>query len=79
MKALGSADVASINFAVMAVEASAQHLGVTPTEMYRRLSDVGLVKNLLLDCYDVMHTLSIKQVAEDVAEALVNWEKKEGK
>ena len=79
MRALESAYSASINFAVMAVEASARHLGITPMEMYRRLSDVGLVKNLLLDCYDVMHTLSIKQVAEDVAEALANWEKKKGK
>ena len=56
-----------IHFAVMAIEASAK-------EMSRRLEKVGLVRRLLLDCYDVMHTQSLRHVAEDVVEALRNWE-----
>ena len=43
-------------------------------EMRRRLEKVGLVRRLLLDCYDVMHTQSLRNVAEDVVEALRNWE-----
>ena len=42
--------------------------------MRRRLEKVGLVRRLLLDCYDVMHTQSLRHVAEDVVEALRNWE-----
>ena len=54
-----------IHFAVMAIEASAKKMRISPMEMRRRLE---------LDCYDVMHTQSLRNVAEDVVEALRNWE-----
>jgi len=44
-------------------------------EMYQRLKRVDLFKRLVLDCYDVMHTQSLKHVSEDLVEALSNWEK----
>ena len=56
-----------IHFAVMAIEAAAM-------EMHRRLARVGLLRHLLLNYYDVMHTQSLGHVAEDVIEALNNWE-----
>ena len=37
-----------------------------------------LIKRLLLDNYEVMHTQRLKHVGEDVAEALKNWEAQEG-
>ena len=49
-----------IHFAVMAIEASAKKMRISPMEMRRR--------------YDVMHTQSLRNVAEDVVEALRNWE-----
>ena len=49
-----------VHFAVMAIGAAADLMGITPSEMHNRLDKVGLVKNLL---------------AEDVVEALNNWEK----
>ena len=63
-----------IHFAVMAIEASAKKMRISPMEMRRRLEKVGLVRRLLLDCYDVVHTQSLRNVAEDVVEALRNWE-----
>ena len=59
-----------IHFAVMAIEASAKKMRISPMEMRRRLEKVGLVRRLLLDCYDVMHTQSLRNVVE----ALRNWE-----
>ena len=64
-----------IHFAVMAIGAAADLMGITPLEMHNRLDKVGLVKNLLFDLYDVEHTQSLEYVAEDVVEALNNWEK----
>lgn len=55
-------------------EALAKEMHISPMEMRRRLEKVGLVRRLLLDCYDVMHTQSLKHVAEDVVEALRNRE-----
>ena len=62
-------------FTVLAIEASAQKMGISPSEMRRRLERVGLVKSLLQDCYDTLHTESREAVANDVVEALKNWER----
>ena len=46
-------------FTVLAIEASAQKMGISPSEMRRRLDKVGLIKSLI----------------HDVVEALKNWER----
>ena len=50
-----------IHFAVMAIEAGAREMGISPMEMRRRLEKMNLIKRLLLDNYEVMHTQSLKQ------------------
>ena len=62
-------------FTVLAIEASAQKMGISPSEMRRRLERVGLVKSLIQDCYDTLHTESREAVANDVVEAPKNWER----
>lgn len=62
-------------FTVLAIEASAQKMGISPSEMRRRLERVGLVKSLIQDCYDTLHTESREAVVNDVVEALKNWER----
>ena len=62
-------------FTVLAIEASAQKMNISPSEMRRRLEKVGLIKSLIQDCYDTLHTESREAVANDVVEALKNWEK----
>lgn len=52
-----------------------EKMNISPMEMYQRLKRVDLFKRLVLDCYDVMHTQSLKHVSEDLVEALSNWEK----
>lgn len=64
-------------FTVLAIEASAQKMGISPREMRRRLDKVGLIKSLIQDCYDTLHTESREAVANDVVEALKNWEREE--
>ena len=64
-------------FTVLASEASAQKMGISPSEMRRRLDKVGLIKSLIQDCYETLHTESREVVANDVVEALKNWEKEE--
>lgn len=64
-------------FTVLANEASAQKMGISPSEMRRLLDKVGLIKNLIQDCYDTLHTESRDAVANEVVEALKDWERKE--
>lgn len=63
-------------FTVLAIEASAQKMKISPSEMRRRLDKVGLIKNLIQDCYETLHTESREAVADNVIEALNNWENK---
>lgn len=65
-----------IHFAIMAIGTASQKMGIPVTEMHQRLKRVNLIDKLILGCYDVLHTQSLKHVAEDVVEALQNWEKK---
>lgn len=64
-------------FTVLAIEASAKKMGISPSEMRRRLDKVGLIKSLIQDCYDTLHTESREAVANEVVEALKNWERVE--
>ena len=73
----GSPEFDRLAFTVLAIEASAQKMGVSPSEMRRRLDKVGLIKNLIQDCYDTLHTESREAVANEVIEALKNWEREE--
>ena len=64
-------------FTVLAIEASAQKMGISPSEMRKRLDKMGLIKSLITRVYDTLHTESREAVANDVVEALKNWERKE--
>ena len=68
-------EISESNKIHFAVEASSRKMNISPMEMYQRLKRVDLFKRLVLDCYDVMHTQSLKHVSEDLVEALSNWEK----
>lgn len=74
---INSPEYARLAFTVLAIEASAQKMGIPPSEMRRRLDKVGLIKSLIQDCYDTLHTESREAVANDVVEALKNWERGE--
>lgn len=65
-------------FATLAIGATAQRMGITDTELFNRLKHHGLVRRLLFDCYDTLHTESIDGVVWNVQEALKNWDEKEG-
>ena len=67
-----------IHFATLAIGATAKKMGITDTELYNRLNKHGLIRNLLFECYDTLHTESIDGVVWNVREALTNWEAKEG-
>ena len=65
-------------FATMAIGATARHMGISATELHNRLKRHGLVRRLLLDCYDTLHAESIDGVVWNVEQALKNWDEKEG-
>ena len=70
-----------IHFAVLAIEAAAKKMNVSPEEMQQRLKKQNLIESFIVKYYDVFHTMSLEHVAEDTIEALIKWEnasKREG-
>lgn len=63
-----------IHFVVLAIEAGAKKMGITPAEMRRRLEKQELIKKRVLKFYSLLHTQSIDWVADDIIETLQNWE-----
>lgn len=65
-------------FASSCVESTARRLGISTTEMFRRMKAVGLMEEFILKCYDGLHTQSREHVTEDIIGALKIWESKKG-
>lgn len=65
------------HFAVLAIGATADKMGISAKELHNRLKQYGLIRTLLFDCYDTLHTESVEGVVWNVMEALRNREKKE--
>ena len=70
--------ISQTQFVALAIGATAQRMGITATELFNRLKRHDLVRRLLFDCYDTLHTESIDGVVWNVQEALKNWDEKEG-
>ena len=66
-----------VQFATLAIGATAQRMGISATELHNRLKHYDLVRRLLFDCYDTLHAESIDGVVWNVQEALCNWEAKD--
>lgn len=49
-------------------------MGVTPTELLKRLDNKGLIESRLFRFYDTLHTQSADYVADDIIETLYNYE-----
>lgn len=75
---MATTDIARLQFATLAIGATARSLGVTATEVYNRLERHDLVRRLLFDCYDTLHAESIGGVVWNVSEALRVREQQEG-
>lgn len=67
-----------IQFATLAIGATARQMGVSSTDLYNRLKRYNLIRRLLFDCYDTLHAESIDGVVWNVMQALSNREEKEG-
>ena len=74
---MNTINIRQTQFATLAIGATARHMGISPTELHNRLKRHGLVRRLLLDCYDTLHAESIDGVVWNVEQALKNWELRE--
>ena len=64
-----------VRFAVIAIEAVAKKMGISPSEVAQRLDKYNLIEDRLFKYYDTLHTQSQSYVADDILETLNNYEK----
>lgn len=55
-----------IDYITCVIGTLAQMTGQSCAFIYKKLQSAGLIKDYLADAYDVLHTLSLEYVAEDV-------------
>lgn len=63
-----------LSFAILAIEAAAKKMNISPAEMHGRLKAQNLIEDYIVRYYDVFHTMSLEHVAEDTIAALLKWE-----
>ena len=64
---MATTTIPQTQFVTLAIGATAQRMGITATELFNRLKRHGLVRRLLLDCYDTLHAESIDGVVWNVS------------
>ena len=57
-------------FCVFLIHILAEHLGLTPPDVYRRLTDSGIMDEYIIPFYDVLHTLGELCLADDITEMM---------
>lgn len=62
-------------FAIIAIEAAAKKMGISPSDVCIRLDKYNLIEDRLFKYYDTLHTQSQSYVADDIIETLKNYEK----
>ncbi len=70
---MATTSIQQTQFITLAIGATAQRMGIT----HNLLKQHGLVRRLLIDCYDTLHAESIDGVVWNVQEALKSWEARE--
>ena len=78
METTPTLSAAKLQFSTLAIGAVARSLGIPTSELYNRLKRYDLVRKLLFNCYDTLHTESIDGVVWNVTEALRIREQREG-
>ena len=66
-----------VRFAVIAEEAAAKKMGISPSEICQRLDKYNLIEDRLFKYYDTLHTQSQSYVADAIIETLKNYEEDE--
>lgn len=66
-------------FIASCIESAAEATGTSSEAMYQRMQRIGLIKDYIVPCYNVLHAESRQNVTEDILKTIAIWEKKEMK
>ncbi len=57
-------------FCVFLIHILAEHTGLTPPDIYQRLTDSGIMDEYIIPFYDVLHTLGDRYLVDDITDMM---------
>lgn len=63
-----------MGFVASCVEDVASRLGANPSEIYRRMDDVGMIDRYIIPFYATLHTESRENLTNSLIASLNKWE-----
>ena len=61
----------NIEYVTVVIVTLSRMLGLPCSRIYRNLNAAGMIKGYLVKCYDILHTLSLEYVADDVIRHMI--------
>ena len=58
----------NIDFVTFCIGNLSRRLGMSASEVYRRLKQSGILTDYIIPCYDVLHTFGKEYLMEDLTE-----------
>lgn len=65
-----------MTFVATCIEATARTLGVSYSDVFKRMKRLGMIENYIFPNYETLHTESRENIANDMIDCMNRWEKK---
>ena len=69
-------DQVIMSFVATCIEATARLLHTSYKDVYQRMKKVGMIEHYIIPHYEVLHSESRENIAENMIDCLNNWEGK---
>ena len=63
-------DFKILNFTMFCISNVAASLGISLSEVYRRMQECNLIDDYIIPCYDVLHTFSREYIVDDLVQLM---------
>ena len=56
----------TLDFVIFCVSCVAERMKMSARDVYRKMSESGIISNYIIPCYDVLHTFSKQYITDDL-------------
>lgn len=56
----------TLDFVIFCVSNVAERMKMSARDVYRKMSESGIISNYIIPCYDVLHTFSKQYITDDL-------------
>ena len=56
----------TLDFVIFCVSSVAERMKMSARDVYRKMSESGIISNYIIPCYDVLHTFSKQYITDNL-------------